>query len=94
MKDRSGELSDEIIVFILSFLTMKEAGQMSVLSKRWRYVWADIPILNFDDSNTFDELKFGDKSLELETSWYLRWVNQVVGSYRVQLLKSLEYGLI
>ena len=41
-------MPDEILVLMLSRLTLREAVRTSVLSKRWRYVWTSISVLNFD----------------------------------------------
>ncbi|VFQ97815.1 unnamed protein product [Cuscuta campestris] len=37
------DLPDEILILILSFLRMKEAVKTTVLSKRWKNLWAFIP---------------------------------------------------
>ncbi|KAK9189575.1 hypothetical protein WN943_018173 [Citrus x changshan-huyou] len=39
MDDRIGELPDDILISILSRLTIDEAARASVLSYRWRYSW-------------------------------------------------------
>ncbi|RAL37896.1 hypothetical protein DM860_000590 [Cuscuta australis] len=40
------DLPDEILIHILSFLRMKEAVKTTVLSKRWKNLWAFIPDLH------------------------------------------------
>ncbi|KAA8546263.1 hypothetical protein F0562_002998 [Nyssa sinensis] len=45
--DRFSELPDSILSHILSFLCTKTAIRTSVLSKRWRLVWASLPNLDF-----------------------------------------------
>ncbi|KAG7657930.1 F-box-like domain superfamily [Arabidopsis suecica] len=45
-------LPDEILQQILLFVPTKLSITNSVLSKRWRHVWSDIPSLYFDDSDT------------------------------------------
>lgn len=45
--DRLGELPDSLLIHILSFLNVKEAGRTSVLSKRWEFLWAQLPRLLF-----------------------------------------------
>ncbi|KAG7546594.1 F-box-like domain superfamily [Arabidopsis suecica] len=47
--DRINGLSDDIICHILSFLPLKEATSTSVLSMRWRYLFAFRPNLCLDD---------------------------------------------
>lgn len=53
--DRINGLSDEIICHILSFLAIKESALTSVLSKRWRNLFALTPNLHLDD----DDLQVG-----------------------------------
>ncbi|XP_062144532.1 F-box/LRR-repeat protein At3g58900-like isoform X2 [Alnus glutinosa] len=45
-----GDLPEEILRHILSFLPTKDAVRTSLLSKRWEYLWASIPNLDFGRS--------------------------------------------
>ncbi|XP_065619292.1 F-box/FBD/LRR-repeat protein At4g26340 [Quercus suber] len=71
-KDRLSELSDEILVSILSTLPFMEMQRTSVLSKRWRYLWTFTTChLDFDDSRlltlvwkTFYQQKFSGSELD------------------------------
>ncbi|OMP04656.1 hypothetical protein COLO4_09416 [Corchorus olitorius] len=47
---RINELPDFILHHLLSFLTTKQAVATSILSKRWRYLWIEVPALDFEDS--------------------------------------------
>ncbi|XP_059438540.1 F-box/LRR-repeat protein At3g26922-like [Corylus avellana] len=42
-----GKLPEEVLRHILSFLPIEDAARTSVLSKRWEYLWASIPNLDF-----------------------------------------------
>ncbi|KAJ1691976.1 hypothetical protein LUZ63_016131 [Rhynchospora breviuscula] len=54
--DRISLLPDHVLHHILSFLPLKQAGRTSILSPRWRHVWASLQRLTFYK----DELvKFG-----------------------------------
>lgn len=48
MEDRISELSDDILSFILSFLTMRDAVKTRLLSHRWRYLSPPLSHLQFD----------------------------------------------
>lgn len=58
--DRISNLPDPILILILSLLSTKEAVQSSLLGKRFRNIWASVPVLDFD----FDEFLPDDTALE------------------------------
>ncbi|XP_059640791.1 putative F-box protein At3g29830 [Cornus florida] len=72
-------LPDEILVAILSRVTLKEAATTSILCRRWRYLWTyTTGSLNFDASKTLYELGQRWKSRSVEMFNYVNWVNQVL----------------
>ncbi|XP_045817839.1 putative FBD-associated F-box protein At5g56440 [Trifolium pratense] len=48
--DRIGNLPNEILIHILSFIPTKQAVSTSILSKRWIHLWRSVPILHFFDT--------------------------------------------
>ncbi|XP_071924443.1 F-box/LRR-repeat protein At2g42730-like [Coffea arabica] len=77
--DRISQLPDEILVFILSLLTLKEAAQTSVLSSRWINLWKYTPRLDFDASASLDRIERNPKKLlGRESGRYVNWVNRVM----------------
>ncbi|CAI9088523.1 OLC1v1022864C1 [Oldenlandia corymbosa var. corymbosa] len=56
VKDGISRLPDEILVNILGFLSLKEAGRTSLLSKRWRNICKQIVRLDFDASKILDRM--------------------------------------
>ncbi|KAL3653035.1 hypothetical protein CASFOL_002716 [Castilleja foliolosa] len=54
--DRLTALPDGILIHILSFLGLKESAVTSVLSKRWEFIWTELPRLEF-----YEESKESDK---------------------------------
>ncbi|KAM7506430.1 hypothetical protein LguiA_016883 [Lonicera macranthoides] len=47
-KDRVSELSAELIYYILEQMRAEDVARTSVLSKKWRYIWASHPRLLLD----------------------------------------------
>ncbi|XP_039824797.1 putative F-box/FBD/LRR-repeat protein At5g44950 isoform X2 [Panicum virgatum] len=46
--DRISALPDELLLHVMYFLTLQEAVQTSLLSRRWKNLWASLMWLNFD----------------------------------------------
>ncbi|ESW14333.1 hypothetical protein PHAVU_008G272100 [Phaseolus vulgaris] len=58
-EDRLSQLPDEMLLKILSFLDVRFVVQTCfLLSKRWRNIWASLPVLNLDDSSSEDLVSF------------------------------------
>ncbi|KAL3653055.1 hypothetical protein CASFOL_002736 [Castilleja foliolosa] len=49
--DRLSALPDGILIRILSFLGLKESVVTSVLSKRWEFLWTELPRLEFKENS-------------------------------------------
>ncbi|KAF5190330.1 F-box protein [Thalictrum thalictroides] len=63
-EDRISNLPDSVLVHILSFLQMEDAVMTGILSRRWEYLWTNVPRLNFycpyDDTSTKQKEKYID----------------------------------
>lgn len=57
-KDRISELPDAVLCHILSFLPTKFTFKTSILSTRWKNIWASVPNLDFSDEATSDKTRF------------------------------------
>ncbi|CAA7047973.1 unnamed protein product [Microthlaspi erraticum] len=75
MAQRISDLSDELLIKIISFLPTKVAVSTSILSKQWQFLWMWLPKLEFDDYSIIDDpdsiLRFRDfinKNLPLHKS--------------------------
>ncbi|CAA0815967.1 F-box/LRR-repeat protein [Striga hermonthica] len=58
--DRLSALPDNIISHILSFLPINISVSTSILSRRWRIMWAHFPNLDFDSRSNDHETGTGD----------------------------------
>ncbi|PRQ47948.1 putative F-box domain-containing protein [Rosa chinensis] len=99
--DRISALPDEILVIILSGLPVRDAQATSILSRRWRYMWASITTLNFDDEKNLCRLyelsRIYPEGKELKKLWYVDWVDSVLKLHRAphieQFRVSFDIGL-
>ncbi|KAL7099083.1 hypothetical protein ACP275_09G059600 [Erythranthe tilingii] len=88
-------LPDDIMVHILSFLTLKEAAATSILSSPWRYLWTFTPKLEFDGIESLSELELSegkqiDILLKKKRSAYVKWVNNILGSHKNSKNSNIE----
>ncbi|CAI9109051.1 OLC1v1008788C1 [Oldenlandia corymbosa var. corymbosa] len=83
LEDRISLLPEEILTRIVSFLTLKEAGRTSVVSKALKNAWTYVPELDFNGLAALREM--GDnnyrKGLEIERPKFVKWVNKVLDSH-------------
>jgi hypothetical protein len=56
--DRLSNLPDDLIHKILSYIGIKQAIELTVLSSRWRYVWTSVPCLDFSSQDFSAVIKF------------------------------------
>nr|XP_016447010.1 PREDICTED: F-box/LRR-repeat protein At3g26922-like [Nicotiana tabacum] len=89
-EDRISQLPEEILVYILSFLTVKEAADTSVLSRRWLRLWTCIPRLDFDATKPLDEVASQFKLRKRHMKKYLRWVNRTLQMCKGQRLDQFR----
>ncbi|CAI9274882.1 unnamed protein product [Lactuca saligna] len=62
--DRLSSLPDDLIHKILSFISLRQAIELSVLSSRWRFIWTSLPYLNFNEPHSSPHsLKFVSNAL-------------------------------
>lgn len=95
--DHISQLPDEILVDVLSCLSMKEAARTTILSSRWRYLWNSFTgCLNFEKPLTMAYLEakarlgLEAEPLARERLMFMSWVNQVLGSHHGQLMEGLR----
>ncbi|GER43278.1 SAUR-like auxin-responsive protein family, partial [Striga asiatica] len=86
------QLPDDILLIILSFLPLKEAGRTSVLSSRWRNLWSYTSHLNFDDSSSMEKIMRASEFhiVSVEREKYVKWVDSVLQSHRGSTVKELR----
>ncbi|CAN6227501.1 unnamed protein product [Urochloa humidicola] len=59
-QDRLSDLPDDLLGHILSFLPTEEAARAAVLSRRWRYTFANVHTISFEADFDGREHCWGD----------------------------------
>ncbi|KAK6135505.1 hypothetical protein DH2020_030758 [Rehmannia glutinosa] len=78
--DRLSALPDSLLIRILSNLRMQEAAMTCVLSKRWQFLWTDLPRLEFRESSHRTE----------KTREFVAWVHRTLVISSGNHLEKLE----
>ncbi|XP_010242128.2 PREDICTED: F-box/LRR-repeat protein At4g14103-like [Nelumbo nucifera] len=68
--DRISSLPDSVLVHILSFLPTHEAVKTTFISKKWKFLWTQIPVLDLDEFTFCDERSMVELYNALETGRY------------------------
>ncbi|KAH9782519.1 GPI-anchored adhesin-like protein [Citrus sinensis] len=77
LEDWFSRFPDDILIHIISGLTLKEAARTSVLSSRWKYLWTFTTSLDFDK-----KVKYMSFPPDYQQSKYISWVNKVLELHR------------
>ncbi|KAL3514045.1 hypothetical protein ACH5RR_026762 [Cinchona calisaya] len=90
-EDLISQLPEDILIFILSFLTFKEAVRTCVLSSQWMTLWTRSSRLDFDATNTLGKIHIDDrKGLRRERRKYVGWVNRVLQTHKCSTLDEFR----
>lgn len=76
--DRICLLPDDILVLILSFLTVEEAAATSILSTRWHELWKLVSRLDFYGTKAKGKINLPYDEVQVERPKYVEWVTQVL----------------
>ncbi|GER43163.1 F-box/RNI-like/FBD-like domains-containing protein, partial [Striga asiatica] len=80
-----GALPDDVLIHILSFLPTRLSACTSVLSRRWRSMWAHVPLLSFVYNSLFDR-RFGDIFTEVVSAHK----GQTVHTFRLRIYHNFN----
>ncbi|XAR67473.1 hypothetical protein NMG60_11002245 [Bertholletia excelsa] len=75
-EDKISNLPDSILHQILSFLPTKDAVATCILSTRWKFQWASVSNIDFDDSLLYSNEVNG--RFPLETTCFMNFVERVL----------------
>ncbi|CAH9078992.1 unnamed protein product [Cuscuta europaea] len=82
--DRISALPDCLLVHIISFLGLKKAAATSILAKRWQFLWAELPSLEF---RIYEP---GTGKLTKTKTDFVAWVNSIIATRRGNYLEKLK----
>lgn len=95
--DLISSLTDDVLIKILSLLDPKEAVRTSVLSQRWRHLWAGLPdMYNFDTSGMLWPMlkSYDDNQYYTELHKFIGYVNQVLVSSSRSTRTSIDRFMV
>ncbi|CAA7024547.1 unnamed protein product [Microthlaspi erraticum] len=81
------DLSDDLLIKVLSFLTTKVAVSTSILSKQWRFLWRWLPKLEY---NEYDDLTGGPMCSWWGSMRYEECFDKNLPLHRAPVIESLR----
>ncbi|KAJ0018305.1 hypothetical protein Pint_09638 [Pistacia integerrima] len=78
LEDWVSQLPDDILVNVISRLTVNEAARTSVLASRWKCLWTCSTTLNFEDPQKLLYVYNLRRASDEERCKYIGWVNRVL----------------
>ncbi|GJR01522.1 putative leucine-rich repeat domain-like protein [Tanacetum coccineum] len=88
--DFISQMTDDILIRMLSFLPIKNAGATSSLSKRWRFLWCNITRLNFDGSEALEKTDHDPNLFASELENFVKQVNDVIRSHNQPTIEVFQ----
>ncbi|KAF5771071.1 putative leucine-rich repeat domain superfamily [Helianthus annuus] len=85
-KEVGSTMSDDIIIRMLSYLTIKKAT--SHLSKRWRHLWCRTVHLDFEDNERREKILLQPKLRLTARNRYINWVNRVMCHHNSPMIED------
>ncbi|XP_076901860.1 F-box/FBD/LRR-repeat protein At5g56420-like [Bidens hawaiensis] len=85
--DHISKMPDDVLVRILSRLSVKDAVVTDSLSKRWRHLWRNLIRLNFDGTETLNEMANDEMICDLESAKFTKQVNNVISSHNHPMIQ-------
>ena len=88
-RDRINDLSEDILLHILSFMDIRKAVVTSVLSRRWQHLWkfCNFTGLTFDDSKLSG---YSSGKRKASGPVFAEWVNHVMDQYQGSQVARLQ----
>lgn len=91
MGDRISQLPDEVLAFILCFLSMRDAVRTRTLSRRWRHLSASLSALRFNALSLFGSNDEQTRLTRLVDQFeFVRAVDQFLSLYRGPNINTLD----
>ncbi|CAA7024114.1 unnamed protein product [Microthlaspi erraticum] len=86
---RISNLSDDLLIKILSFLPTKVAVSTSILSKQWRFLWMWLPTLEYNDNEI-------SVIAPLSASWlrYEEFINKNLPLHRAPIIETFLISFV
>ncbi|GER43034.1 F-box family protein [Striga asiatica] len=95
--DRLSSLPDEVICHILSFLPTKRSVATSILGKRWRFLWAHVPCLDFSGDDFKEEGTHASNSFweeETQDSEASDIIHRVILQHKAERMDTLTLSYV